>query len=51
MVEFLGYWMVEGWLAGGLSGGGWGWLGCWLGGGVSTGTLEPREPGQVRLSR
>ena len=50
LVEFLGYWMVEGWLAGGLSGGGKGWLGCWLRGSMATGTFETRNQGQVRLS-
>ena len=40
LVEFLGYWMAEGWLAGGLSGGGWEWLGCWLGWGVHGDSLS-----------
>ena len=26
----LAHWMASGWLAGGLAGGGWGWLGGWL---------------------
>jgi hypothetical protein len=51
LVEFLGYWMVEGWLAGGLSGGGWGWLGWLLGDSLATGTPEPREAGPVRVMR
>ena len=43
--------MAEGWLVEELVGGGWGLLGGWLGGGVATGTLEPRDPRQVGLSR
>ena len=27
---FLGHWMASGWLADGLAGDGWGWLGDWL---------------------
>ena len=29
---------ADGWLVEGLAGGGRGWLGCWLGGAVATGT-------------
>ena len=28
--ELLARWMAAGWLADGLAGGGWGWLGGWL---------------------
>ena len=51
MIEFLGYWMAQGWLAERLAGGGRGWLGCVLGGGLAAGTLEPRQAGSGRLSR
>ena len=29
-IELLAHWMAAGWLADGLAGGGWGWLGGWL---------------------
>ena len=51
LVEFLGYWMAEGWLVGGLAGGCWCWLGCWLGVGWPQGPPEPREAGPVRVMR
>ena len=43
--------MAEGWLVGELIGGRWGLLGGWLGGGVATVTLEPRDQGLVRVMR
>ena len=46
LVEFLGYWMAEGWLAGG----GGGLLGCWLGGWLDAGIPEPRNQGQGKVS-
>jgi hypothetical protein len=42
--------MAEGWLVGELIGGRWGLLGGWLGGGVATVTLEPRNQGPVGAS-
>ena len=49
-IELLVHWMTSGWLAEGLVGGGWCWLGGWLATGARARAQELRHQGQGKVN-